>query len=147
MSRLVLSVALLGLISCDATTTNTPVPSEPAPGVKRQATGVSRHHAPVKARPRPRPRAEPFRASRDLSRPVAHNWAAVAACESGGNWRANTGNGYFGGLQFTLRTWWSFGGRGRPDLASRAEQIAVAERVLAVQGPMAWPVCSAGVLR
>jgi hypothetical protein len=78
--------------------------------------------------------------------PPAHDWDSVAACESSGNWQANTGNGYYGGLQFSLRTWFSFGGRGRPDLVSRVEQIAVAERVLRVQGPGAWPVCSAGVL-
>lgn len=77
------------------------------------------------------------------TRPVAtaHNWDAVAACEASGDWAANTGNGFYGGLQFTLSTWTAFGGQGMPNLASRFEQIAVAERVLAGQGAGAWPVC------
>lgn len=71
-------------------------------------------------------------------------WDKVAKCESGGNWSINTGNGYYGGLQFSPSTWAAYGGRRfavRADLASRAAQIAVAERVLAAQGPGAWPVC------
>ncbi|MBP2340514.1 LysM peptidoglycan-binding domain-containing protein [Saccharothrix coeruleofusca] len=69
------------------------------------------------------------------------NWDAVAACESGGNWSINTGNGYYGGLQFLPSTWRAFGGTGMPHQASRAEQIRVAENVLAGQGIGAWPVC------
>lgn len=69
------------------------------------------------------------------------NWDAIASCESGGNWAINTGNGYFGGLQFSPSTWSSNGGYGMPHLASRAEQIRVAENVLATQGIGAWPVC------
>ncbi|AQA04467.1 resuscitation-promoting factor-like protein [Mycobacterium sp. MS1601] len=69
------------------------------------------------------------------------NWDAVAACESGGNWAINTGNGYFGGLQFTMGTWQSNGGSGSPHHASREEQIRVAENVLRSQGIGAWPVC------
>jgi nucleoid-associated protein YgaU len=69
------------------------------------------------------------------------NWDAVAQCESGGNWAINTGNGFFGGLQFTLSTWRANGGVGNPANASRAEQITVAERVLRSQGIGAWPVC------
>lgn len=76
---------------------------------------------------------------------VAHadsvDWDAVAACESGGNWAINTGNGYYGGLQFSLGTWQSNGGRGMPHTASRAEQIRVAEATLRTQGIGAWPVC------
>jgi uncharacterized protein YabE (DUF348 family) len=69
-------------------------------------------------------------------------WDRIAACESGGNWAANTGNGYYGGLQFNLGTWRSYGGSGRPDQNSRAAQIAVAERVRAAEGGYgAWPVC------
>jgi hypothetical protein len=71
------------------------------------------------------------------------NWDAVAACESGGNWHINTGNSFHGGLQFSLPTWYANGGVGLPENASREEQIAVAERVLATQGPRAWPVCFA----
>jgi LysM repeat protein len=72
-------------------------------------------------------------------------WDRVAACESGGNWSINTGNGYYGGLQFTQSTWNANGGQSyasRADLASRSQQIAVAKNVLASQGWGAWPVCS-----
>ena len=79
-------------------------------------------------------------------------WDVVAACESGGNWAINTGNGYYGGLQFSASTWKSSGGgtfAARADLASRAEQIATAQRVLRSQGPGAWPTCGqrAGLTR
>lgn len=69
------------------------------------------------------------------------NWDAIAACESGGNWAINTGNGYYGGLQFTLGTWRTNGGAGMPNEASREEQIRVAENTLQSQGIGAWPVC------
>jgi hypothetical protein len=88
-------------------------------------------------------------ASMSLSTGVAHadgmNWEAVAQCESGGNWAANTGNGAYGGLQFKQATWESYGGVGNPANAPKQQQIAVANRVLAGQGPGAWPKCgSAG---
>jgi uncharacterized protein YabE (DUF348 family) len=71
-------------------------------------------------------------------------WDRIAACESGGNWAANTGNGYYGGLQFNLGTWSAYGGSGRPDQNSRSAQIAVAEKVRAAEGGYgAWPVCGA----
>lgn len=69
------------------------------------------------------------------------NWDAIAQCESGGNWATATGNGYYGGLQFTLSTWRANGGNGMPNQATRAEQIRVANNVLASQGIGAWPVC------
>lgn len=72
-------------------------------------------------------------------------WDALAECESGGDWSTNTGNGYYGGVQFNDSTWEGFGGTEyapRADLASREQQIAVAERVLAAQGWNAWPTCS-----
>ncbi len=75
------------------------------------------------------------------------NWSAIAACESGGDWSANTGNGFYGGLQFTEQTWLAYGGgqyASSANLASPAQQIAVAQRVLAGQGIGAWPVCGAG---
>jgi hypothetical protein len=68
-------------------------------------------------------------------------WDRIAQCESGGNWHINTGNGYYGGLQFTQSTWRANGGSGSPQNASRAEQIRVAENVLKTQGIGAWPVC------
>jgi hypothetical protein len=69
------------------------------------------------------------------------DWDAVAKCESGGNWSIATGNGYYGGLQFTMGTWRANGGSGSPSQASRDEQIRVAENVLRTQGIKAWPVC------
>ncbi|ARX88144.1 peptidase [Streptomyces alboflavus] len=79
-------------------------------------------------------------------------WNKVAACESTNNWSINTGNGYYGGLQFTQSTWEAYGGTAyasRADLATKSQQIAVAEKVLDGQGPGAWPVCSqrAGLTR
>ena len=72
------------------------------------------------------------------------NWDAIAACESGGNWSINTGNGYYGGLQFSAGTWRAYGGGAyapTANQASRSAQIAVAEKVLAGQGIGAWPTC------
>lgn len=69
------------------------------------------------------------------------NWDAVAMCESGGNWSANTGNGFYGGLQFSPATWVANGGRGSPQDAPRDEQIRVARNVLRTQGLGAWPKC------
>ncbi|MEV1066779.1 transglycosylase family protein [Streptomyces sp. NPDC050263] len=72
-------------------------------------------------------------------------WNKVAACESTNDWNINTGNGYYGGLQFTRSTWEAYGGTRyapRADLATKDQQIAVAEKVLDGQGPGAWPACS-----
>jgi resuscitation-promoting factor RpfB len=71
-------------------------------------------------------------------------WDALAQCESGGNWAINTGNGYYGGLQFSLGTWQAYGGTGLPSNASRETQIAVATRLRdATGGYGSWPACSA----
>ncbi len=75
-------------------------------------------------------------------------WDRVASCESGGNWGINTGNGYHGGLQFSQGTWSAHGGgeyATSANQATRDQQIAVAERVLATQGRGAWPVCGRGL--
>lgn len=75
-------------------------------------------------------------------------WDAIAACESGHNWSINTGNGYYGGVQFDQNTWERNGGLRyafRADLATREEQIAIAEVTRARQGWGAWPVCARGV--
>jgi hypothetical protein len=73
------------------------------------------------------------------------DWYAIAACESGGRWNLNSGNGFWGGLQFLPSTWFAYGGGAfngvGPFPYSAGEQIAVAERVLAGQGPNAWPNC------
>ncbi|MGK4582718.1 transglycosylase family protein [Kitasatospora sp. HPMI-4] len=79
-------------------------------------------------------------------------WDKVADCESGGDWSINTGNGFYGGLQFTSSTWKAYGGgqyAGQANQATKGQQIAIAEKVLASQGPGAWPVCSvkAGLAR
>jgi hypothetical protein len=74
------------------------------------------------------------------------NWSAIAACESGGNWSTNTGNGFYGGLQFSQGTWDAYGGGQYASTAagaSESQQIAVAQRLLAGQGIGAWPVCGA----
>jgi hypothetical protein len=72
------------------------------------------------------------------------DWDAIAHCESGGKWNTNTGNSFYGGLQFTQGTWNANGGSGNPAGASREEQIRVAENVLKTQGIGAWPRCGAG---
>jgi resuscitation-promoting factor RpfA len=72
-------------------------------------------------------------------------WNRLAECESSGNWHINTGNGYYGGVQFSDETWDAFGGEqyaARADLASREQQIRIAEKVLDSQGWGAWPACS-----
>ena len=85
----------------------------------------------------------------EASRPVPDTstvWDELAMCESSGDWSANTGNGFIGGLQFLPQTWVSNGGSAfapSPHLATREQQIAVAERVLDSQGWRAWPACSA----
>ena len=70
-------------------------------------------------------------------------WDALAQCESGGNWSINTGNGFYGGLQFTQQSWNGVGMSGSPANATRAQQIEAGERLLAIQGWGAWPACSA----
>ena len=93
--------------------------------------------------------ATPFALGTGTANAASGNWDAVAQCESGGNWAINTGNGYYGGLQFSQSTWEAYGGTGYAHNASRDEQIRVAENVLRSQGPGAWPVCGrkAGLTR
>ncbi|MEU6893449.1 transglycosylase family protein [Streptomyces sp. NPDC046557] len=90
--------------------------------------------------------ALPLLAATNASAADTSTWDSVAECESGGTWSADFGSGAYGGLQFTQDQWNSAGGQefaARPDLASRSQQIAVGERVLASQGPQAWPLCAA----
>jgi nucleoid-associated protein YgaU len=92
--------------------------------------------------------AAPLLASGTASAATASEWDAVAQCESGGNWSINTGNGYYGGLQFSASTWAGYGGTkyaATADQASKAQQIEIAEKVLAGQGKGAWPVCGKGL--
>lgn len=93
----------------------------------------------TKAQPTPAPAA---------SSSSGLNWDAVAACESGGNWAINTGNGFYGGLQFDYGTWLSYGGGAyaqTANLATRSEQIAVATRLYNARGSSPWPVCGANL--
>jgi LysM repeat protein len=88
--------------------------------------------------------AAPLMAAGSASAATASEWDAVAQCESGGNWSINTGNGYYGGLQFSASTWAAYGGTqyaATADQASKAQQIEIAEKVLAGQGKGAWPHC------
>lgn len=95
--------------------------------------------------------ASPAVAAKSSESPAISNeetWDRLAQCESGGNWAINTGNGFFGGLQFTQQTWEGFGGAEyapRADQATREQQIAVAEKVQASQGWGAWPACTASL--
>jgi len=89
--------------------------------------------------------ALPLIAAGNANAASVETWERVAQCESTGNWSINTGNGFYGGLQFTQSTWEAFGGTQyapRADLATKEQQIAIAEKVLEGQGPGAWPVCS-----
>ncbi|WP_046731701.1 transglycosylase family protein [Streptomyces humi] len=92
--------------------------------------------------------AAPLMAAGSASAATASEWDTVAQCESGGNWSINTGNGYYGGLQFSASTWAAYGGTAyapQANQASKAQQIQVAEKVLAAQGKGAWPVCGKGL--
>jgi uncharacterized protein YabE (DUF348 family) len=82
------------------------------------------------------------KSSSGSSTPSGSVWDKLAECESGGNWSINTGNGYYGGLQFSLSTWRAYGGSGMPHEASREEQIAIAKKLQADAGWGSWPACS-----
>jgi len=120
--------------------------------VTRKVVDVRDHVAPVNTlvtigtkEPEPEPEPEPAAPTAPVYSSGSSVWDAIAACESGGNWAANTGNGYYGGLQFSLSTWQGYGGTGYPHQQSREAQIAIAERVRAAEGGYgAWPHCGAG---
>ncbi|MEV6180733.1 transglycosylase family protein [Streptomyces sp. NPDC052016] len=92
--------------------------------------------------------AAPLMTAGSASAATAAEWDTVAQCESGGNWSINTGNGYYGGLQFSASTWAAYGGTqyaSTADKATKSQQIEIAEKVLAGQGKGAWPVCGKGL--
>jgi hypothetical protein len=91
--------------------------------------------------PEPKPEPEPEPAAHSGRIPLS-TWERVARCESGGNWSIDTGNGFYGGLQFELRSWEWVGGSGYPHEATKAEQIHRAELLHERQGWNAWPACS-----
>ena len=109
--------------------------------VDKPVTTVIVRGSATRPAPEPEPEPEPEPTTNYVSGSTV--WDQLAECESGGNWAINTGNGYYGGLQFTLETWQGYGGTGYPHDASRETQIAVAEQVQAGQGWGAWPACSA----
>lgn len=113
-----------------ATTTTTAAPQPTAPAAPAP---VRRAAAPAPQAPAPAP-----------APPVSNGstWDRLAQCEAGGNWASNTGNGYYGGLQFSLSSWRAVGGSGYPNQASREQQIAMGEHLRASQGWGAWPACS-----
>jgi uncharacterized protein YabE (DUF348 family) len=123
--------------------------------VRRRVIGIHHVVRPVTALVRYGTKAKPVvvHSTPAASTPVAPTpvyssgssvWDSIAQCESGGNWAADTGNGYYGGLQFNLGTWQAYGGSGLPSQASRETQIAIAEKVRAASGGYgAWPVCGA----
>lgn len=92
--------------------------------------------------------AAPLMAAGTASAATASEWDRVASCEAGGNWSINTGNGYYGGLQFSSSTWAAYGGKAyaaQANQASKSQQISVAEKVLKGQGKGAWPSCGVGL--
>jgi murein DD-endopeptidase MepM/ murein hydrolase activator NlpD len=116
----------------------------PLPGVQPTAPAPERTQPATVRKPKPVARTKPVTkpAPAPGSAVSGSVWDRLAMCESGGNWTINTGNGYYGGLQFTLSSWQAVGGSGYPHHASKAEQIARGERLLATQGWGAWPACS-----
>lgn len=127
--------------------------ADPEPVAAQAAEVAPPADFPMELAPKPRPvkvRHRPARASRSAPRPqvvVPADWQAVAQCESGGDWHINTGNGFYGGLQFTEGTWLAEQHHlgvfyaTRADLATPSEQVAVAEQTERDQGMGAWPVC------
>lgn len=127
------------------TTVAAPTPTE-APTTTAAPTTTTAP-APVRvAAPKPAPTTTaapappPPKAYGDPNDPAT--WDRMAQCEAGGNWAANTGNGYYGGLQFSLATWQSYGGTGYPHQASRETQIEIGKRLQADRGWGAWPGCA-----
>ena len=109
--------------------------------VREPVDAVVRYGTREKPEPEPEPAPAPIPAANYASGGTV--WDQLAQCESGGNWAINTGNGYYGGLQFSLSTWRGYGGAGYPHQQSREYQIQIAERVRAATGGYgSWPHCS-----
>lgn len=100
----------------------------------------------LQAKPTAKPAVKPIAKKAPASNIIASDgsvWDRLAQCESGGNWAISTGNGYYGGLQFTMSSWAAVGGSGNPAAASRDEQINRGKILQSRQGWGAWPACSA----
>jgi LysM repeat protein len=121
--------------AADEALTTRPMPAEAVAAPVAAAPASATQYTPAVRSAAPRVAAAPI-ASGSV-------WDQLAACESGGNWAINTGNGYYGGLQFTVASWQAAGGSGLPSNASREEQIQRGEVLLARQGWGAWPACAA----
>ena len=135
--RIALSFAALAAVAPLVATT-------PGAAHAQTLTAAQQHHVQAMAKARAKARAA-ARQAREIQSHL-RTWNAIAACESGGNWHINTGNGYYGGLQMAPSTWYGYGGGKYASLPSRAtkrEQLIVAERILHGQGWGAWPTCSA----
>jgi hypothetical protein len=118
------------------TTTAAPATSTTKVAVRTVAAPTTTTAPPTTQPPAP----APTYAKGDPNDPAS--WDRMAQCEAGGNWAANTGNGYYGGLQFSLATWQHYGGSGYPHEASKDAQIAIGKRVQAAEGWGAWPGCA-----
>ena len=119
-----LAQALAPPTTAAPTTTTAPPPPPPPP-------------------PPPAPEVEPVSTGSGYADPNnPATWDRLAQCESGGNWAANTGNGYYGGIQFSLSSWQAVGGTGYPHEASRETQIAMGQRLWSQGGWGHWPACS-----
>ncbi len=127
------------LKSMRTTTTAPPTTTTTVPPTTTTAAPPTTTTAPPVTEPPP----EPPPSSGGLGDPNNYaSWDALAQCESGGNWQINTGNGYYGGLQFSLGSWQGVGGTGYPHEHSRETQIAMGQRLYASSGWGAWPACS-----
>jgi hypothetical protein len=155
-----LQAGVIGRAEIKPTRTAPPKPTKtatPTPTQSKRSTHVPmRTKAPSVSRSTRAPAPKPTATRTSLPRspvgwPVCtggtgvYCWDKLAQCESGGNWHINTGNGYYGGVQFTIQTWQAYGGSryaSRADLATKGEQIIVATATQHGQGWGAWPVCS-----
>lgn len=128
------------------TTTAAPAPpttARPRPTPTTTAAPPVTEASPVTEAPAPEPESEPLPTGSGNGDPNDDaSWERLAQCESGGNWSINTGNGYYGGLQFSLSSWRAVGGTGYPHEASRATQIEMGRRLHAQGGWGHWPGCT-----
>ena len=134
-----LARAAVTVIAAASLLGGTAVSAQAAPGGSLSVTRWKQSPKPPVAKPAPKPVVKP---QAGPVNPRLATWERIAKCESGGRWNINTGNGYYGGLQFNLRTWRAYGGKGYPHQNTKAEQIRIAELTLAKQGWGAWPACS-----
>jgi hypothetical protein len=134
----VASTSSPNLVTIPQTTTTTAPPTTVAPTTEPPTTEPPTTRPPTTEAPTTNPNPPPS----DPPPADGSVWDRLAQCEAGGNWAANTGNGYYGGLQFSASSWHAVGGTGLPHQASRETQIQMGERLKARQGWGAWPACS-----